>query len=87
MACRMVGFSMYLISSNQQTVWLVPLPGSARPAILVFIIRLQRVPCPSECIDNPAILVDVLATPQAIVGIVPFRHECIIKILREVGTK
>ena len=48
---------------------------------LVFIVRLQPVPCPSVCIDNLAIVVDVLVTPQAIGG-----DECIIEILREVGT-
>jgi hypothetical protein len=28
-----------------------------------FIVRLRRVPCPSECIDNLEIVKDVLATP------------------------
>jgi hypothetical protein len=60
-----------------------------RPAILVFIVRLQRVPCPSECIDNLEIMKGVLATPQVIASIATyrFRHKSIIEILREVGTE
>ena len=59
---------MYPINSGQQTVCLADLPGSAAPNHLIFIVRLQRVPCPSERIDNLAIAVDLLAMLQAIVG-------------------
>ena len=59
---------------------------SGTPALLVFIVRFQRVPCPSERIDNLAIVVGVLVMLQAISSIVgPFPYECILKILREVG--
>lgn len=84
--------ALYPIGSSQQTVCLVAFSYlvQRRPAILVFIVRLQRVSCPSECIDNLEIVKDVLATPQAIAGVTPlhpFRHENIIEILREVGTE
>lgn len=46
-------------------------PAYSHLAILVFIVLLQRIPCSSECIDNLAIVLDVLATPRAIAGIAP----------------
>ena len=61
MACRtgMVRFScMNLIRSSQQTMCLVALSYlvQRRSVILIFIVRLQRVPCSSKCTDNLAIV-------------------------------
>ena len=36
----------------------------------VFIVRLQRVPSPSKCINNLATVIDVLAMVRAIAGII-----------------
>jgi len=36
----------------------------------VFIVRHQRVPSPSECINNLATVIDVLAMVRAIAGII-----------------
>ena len=79
----MVGFRCICpINLSQQTAhaWLLYLvkqypAAPAAPAILVFIVQPQCVPCLSECIDNLAIMVFVLATLPAIfagVTVCPF---------------
>jgi hypothetical protein len=75
-----VPHSFRLIDSS---AWLLYL-DQRRPTILVFIVRQQCVPCPSERIDNLAIIVDVLA---GVMIMRLFRHECLFEIFREVGTE
>ena len=50
------------VQVNRQCAWLFYLV-QRHPAILVFIVRLQCVPCPSECIDNLVIGVTWTCSP------------------------